>query len=83
MLVDLKAEVHRKNSSESSEDLPSTSTVEVVTHGEPSSSHWKSKRHEKRKHQRSKTDGCVTFTIKDEKQVHVDYKKLFQQGKWQ
>lgn len=80
--LDLKAEVHRKNSSESSEDLPSTSTVEVVTHGEPSSSNWKPKRHEKRtKHQRSKTDGCVTFTIKDEKQLNATYKKLFQQGK--
>lgn len=76
---DLKAEVHRKNSSESSDDVPSAPVVEVVTN--PESSEWKSKRHEKRpKHQRSKTDGFVSVSIKDEKHSHSSFKKLYHQG---
>ncbi|CAG9819558.1 unnamed protein product [Phaedon cochleariae] len=67
--IDLKAEVHRKNSSESSEDLASAPIVEVVTHVEPSEPRrlkCSSDRRPKH-HQRSKTDGFVTFSIKDEK----------------
>ncbi|CAH0560950.1 unnamed protein product [Brassicogethes aeneus] len=81
--IDLKAEVHRKNSSDSSEN--GVNIVEIATiSNEPQQQgerDRKSKRGARRsKHQRSKTDGFVTITVKDEKPSRSSFRKLYQQG---
>ncbi|XP_074039325.1 pecanex isoform X2 [Leptinotarsa decemlineata] len=68
--IDLKAEVHRKNSSESSEEFPCTSIIETVSHRADSSEPRKMKRLSDRRKQRLKSDGLVTFSVKDEKSSH-------------
>lgn len=77
----MKAEVHRKNSSESSDDFASGPILEIITHAEPPERESRLRRTDRRaKHQRSKTDGFVTFTVKDEKNSHSSFRKLYQQG---
>jgi hypothetical protein len=78
--IDLKAEVHRKNSSESS-DGAAAPVLEIVTY-QPDVPERKSKKSERRsKHQRSKTDGFVCVTVKDEsKQNRSSFRKLYQQS---
>ncbi|KAJ8972889.1 hypothetical protein NQ317_008510 [Molorchus minor] len=57
--------------------LPSSLQADI----KPTAPDRKSKRTDRRaKHQRSKTDGFVTFTVKDEKIAHSSFRKLYQQG---
>ncbi|KAK9870316.1 hypothetical protein WA026_006402 [Henosepilachna vigintioctopunctata] len=68
--LDLKAEVHRKNSSESSEDQTAVQNLR-----------WrkvkvrKNKRDNRRKHQRSKTDSFVNICLKHELPVQESSRK--------
>ncbi|CAH1958080.1 unnamed protein product [Acanthoscelides obtectus] len=73
--LDLKAEVHRKNSSGSSEDTDTPPIEEAHTHSERMTS-----KQQRAKHQRSKTDGFVTFTIKDETSTNSAFCKLYPKG---
>lgn len=75
----MKAEVHRKNSSESSDEQ----MVEIVVTN--SSQNEPKERISKAggrllKHQRSKTDGFVSFSIKDEKNSSASFRKLYPQS---
>ncbi|XP_063915633.1 pecanex-like protein 1 isoform X1 [Zophobas morio] len=78
--IDLKAEVHRKNSSESSEGAAAP-VLEIVTY-QPDVPDRKTKKADRRsKHQRSKTDGFVCVTVKDDtKQNRSSFRKLYQQS---
>ncbi|KAL3266292.1 hypothetical protein HHI36_010472 [Cryptolaemus montrouzieri] len=72
--IDLRAEVHRKNSSESSEDQILLSadalTVKAVTE-----KGRKIKREGRRKHQRSKTDSFVNICVKHEQPIPSSFRK--------
>ncbi|KAG5897163.1 hypothetical protein JTB14_020892 [Gonioctena quinquepunctata] len=66
--IDLKADVHRKNSSESSEDFACAAPiVEAVAHQTEHAEPHKLKRSSDRRKHRLKSDGFVMFNIKDEK----------------
>ncbi|XP_064214797.1 pecanex-like protein 1 isoform X2 [Tribolium castaneum] len=78
--IDLKAEVHRKNSSESS-DGAAAPVLEIVTY-QPDVPERKPKKSDRRpKHQRSKTDGFVCVRITDDtKPNRSSFRKLYQQA---
>lgn len=77
--LDLKAEVHRKNSSESS-DGAAAPVLEIVTY-QPDVPERKPKKTDRRpKHQRSKTDGFVCVRITDDTKTNrSSFRKLYQQ----
>ncbi|CAH1237391.1 unnamed protein product [Diabrotica balteata] len=65
--IDLKAEVHRKNSSESSDDIPSVPTDLIPINSEQPEKRKVRYSDRRPKHQRSKTDSYVTFVKEDKK----------------
>lgn len=82
----MKAEVHRKNSSESSDGAAAVAAgtapvVELVTY-DPEAVELKNKKSERRsKQQRLKTDGFVCVTITDDpKPNRSTFRKLYQQN---
>lgn len=79
--IDLKAEVHRKNSSESSDDSEghtAQASIDVEAQAPKTSKHRRSEK--KSKHQRPKTDDFVTINVfNDDKDVSLE--KLYPQGR--
>lgn len=79
-LLDLKADVHRKNSSESSEEVAPPSLEIVAYHSEVPEREKKPKSGHSKK-RKSKTDGFMTITINDAQISRSNIRKLTQQEK--